>query len=132
MQYGSKNLIRMLKMQLHSSGCSVRLGIKSGLYSISSFYYKAIFFHSVNHLIPRLMSSPLNIKKERTLWKTSWKNIPLISMKKSSNLTFSEILSYKWPDTLTTWKLHFQTVAAGLLSYFKCQVYILLHSLLIE
>ena len=54
-------------MQLHSSGCSVRLGIKSGLYSISSFYYKAIFFHSVNHLIPRLMSSLLNIKKERTL-----------------------------------------------------------------
>lgn len=50
-------------MQLHSSQCSVRLGIKSGLYSISSFYYKAIFFHSVNHLIPRLMSSLLNIKK---------------------------------------------------------------------
>lgn len=47
----------MLKMQLHSSGCSVRLGIKSGFYSISSFYYKAIFFHSVNHLIPRLKSS---------------------------------------------------------------------------
>lgn len=62
MQYGSKNLIRVLKMQLHSSECSVRLGIKSGLYSISSFYYKAIFFHSVNHLIPRLMSSLLNIK----------------------------------------------------------------------
>lgn len=52
-------------MQLHSSGCSVSLGIKSGLYSISSSYYKAIFFHSVNHLIPRLMSSMPKLYKRR-------------------------------------------------------------------
>ena len=64
--------------------------------------------------------------------KNELKKHPTYFNEKSSNPTFSEILSYKWPDTLTTWKLHFQTVAAGLLSYFKCQVYILLHSLLIE
>jgi len=36
-------------MQLHSSGCSVRLGIKPGFYSISSFCYKAIFLHCKSH-----------------------------------------------------------------------------------
>lgn len=82
-------------MQLHSSGYSVRLGIKSGLYSISSFYYKAIFFHSVNHLIPRLMSSLLNIKKRENTMKNELEKYSTYFKEKSSNLTFSEILSYK-------------------------------------
>lgn len=125
MQYGSKNLIRVLKMQLHSSECSVRLGIKSGLYSISSFYYKAIFFHSVNHLIPRLMSSLLNIKK-RALWKMSWRNITLISMKKFQTRLFLKscctIDRIIWSPGILKW--HFQTVGTGsLILFYMSSVY---------
>lgn len=112
-------------MQLHSSECSVRLGIKSGLYSISSFYYKAIFFHSVNHLIPRLMSSLLNIKK-RALWKMSWRNITLISMKKFQTRLFLKscctIDRIIWSPGILKW--HFQTVGTGsVILFYMSSVY---------
>lgn len=104
-------------MQLHSSGCSVRLGIKSGLYSISSFYYKAIFFHSVNHLIPRLMSSPLNIKNRERYEKWAGEILLLFQWKKKKVQTRLFLKSWCTIDQII-WspgilKLHFQTVGTG-------------------